>query len=252
MNKGDMSRNETPMKKLMLALIVAMVAAAASADATPIIIRSTGASAAETHSGVNGVTPGTTVPLTATHGLWYSPAGRTWVSFVDDYSPTPDGQSGCDGSEICNNDYVDFFHDFTLPTGLFTGVLNVLADDTADVWVNGTKVFNRAPETDPYSTCAASAIGCLSGTEATIDIGSYLKTDGSLNTFRFTVFQENGTGFGLNYQAEMNAAPPDSMMLLLDTSLVEPAAVPEPGSTMLLLGTSLVGLVAAARRRLRK
>jgi hypothetical protein len=38
MNKGDISRNETPMKKLMLALIVAAVPAVATADATTIII----------------------------------------------------------------------------------------------------------------------------------------------------------------------------------------------------------------------
>ena len=88
------------MKKVILAAAVAIALAATSANAGPIVIRSTGSSPAETNTGVNGAVSGgqQTVALSPAHGSWYSPAGRTWVSFVNNYSPTPGGQSACGGS----------------------------------------------------------------------------------------------------------------------------------------------------------
>ena len=222
------------MKRLVLVLLVVMAFGAATAAADPIYVRSTGASADEDNTGVNGSVSGgqATVALDPAHPSWYSPAGRTWVSFIDYYSPTPSGQSYCDDAwAICNNEYVDFFHDFMLPAGLFSGTLSVLADDTADVYVNGVKVWDRAADypTDLVSTCAGKPIGCLATTQAVIDIGGYLQA--GTNLFAFKVFQENGTGFGLNYEAEMNVS-----------------SVPEPGSGLLLLGMGLAGLRALRKR----
>jgi len=221
------------MKRLLFVLLVVTALGAATAAADPIYVRSTGASVDEYNTGVNGSVPSgqATVALNPAHPSWYSPAGRTWVSFINNYSPTPSGQSACGGAPICNNDYVDFFHEFVLPEGLFSGTLRVLADDTADVWVNGTKVFDRAADypTDTYPTCASDPIGCLATTQAIIDIGSFLKAGDNL--FAFKVFQENGTGFGLNYEAEMSVS-----------------SVPEPGSGLLLLGMGLAGLRAMRKR----
>jgi PEP-CTERM motif len=97
----------------------------------------------------------------------------------------------------------------TLPSFQF------IADDTTNVVVNGTEIF-PANFIGPYPVCAATAIGCLSSTEGTFttsQLGPYLK-DG-VNNIQFTVYQENGASFGLDYAGVINATVPEPTTLSL-------------------------------------
>jgi hypothetical protein len=172
------------------------------------------------------------------------PPSSKWISFTSDYTPTPGGGGngtdtlpGCKtGSnyDICNGDWVSFYHEFSLGSGGFAGsVLKVLADDTANVWINGHQLFTANPSLSAgdFDTCSDVVIGCLDPKTigvATTSFSSKLVAN-SVNVLVFQVFQRAGDGFGLNYSASI---------------------VPEPGFYgALALGLSGLYLVVRRRRQ---
>ena len=170
------------------------------------------------NTGVNGAVSGgeANMVLTPPHPAWAAAVNTSqWISFVNNYSPTPGGQDPCThsaGTPICNGDYVDFFATFTL-TGAasYSGILQVMADDTAGVWLNGVSLFPAVgPYTgsypDSYNTCADVAVGCELNTEGIASVTGSMLHDG-VNTLEFQVWQRDGTDFGLDYSMSLSSVP---------------------------------------------
>src|SRR5215510_10380783 len=140
-------------------------------------------------------------------------SGSSWISFAN-------------AGEVPNGTAVTFTDTFNL-SGLVTGAtLRVLADDTASVIVNGTTIF-AANLNGSYPICSSVPIGCLTNTEGVFTLAQlqpYLNV-GS-NTISFTVYQEAGDGYGLDYSGSFTTGT---------------TTVPEAG-TFLLVGCGLICL----------
>ena len=164
------------------------------------------------------------------NSVWAPPLpGSSWVSNANTGNILAPGFI-----VVPNGTAVTFTATFTLTGTVTSAILNVFADDTASVVVNGTQIF-PASFGHGFPECAAIPIGCITSTEgtfATSQLAPYLK-DG-VNNIQFTVYQVGSASFGLDYSGAINTVN----------------TVPEPG-TMLLLGTGLLGVAGAARRKLR-
>jgi hypothetical protein len=162
-------------------------------------------------------------------GAWGGPLGSsTWVSF-DNSQP---------GSNIVptNGDYVyeTTFSTTGLGTGL-TGSINILADDTVSVFLNGTGAANEIETATAVGTdghCSSGEPSCAGSTGTLVNLTGLVS---GTNTLYFVVEQTALDAEGLDFTGSVSGT----------------SAVPEP-STLLMLGTGLLGSAGALFRRMRK
>jgi len=157
-----------------------------------------------------------------------SGAAAKWISYTPDGQPTTLGGTGEGSGNISNLQYMDFFRPFNVSSAS-NFKLEVMADDRANTYLiklggGGVTQILTSPEL-PGQFCNSIPTSCTS-----LNQGNYSSVLASGNyALGFRVFQDNGTGFGLAYNATLSD-------------------VPEPGSYAL-ISMGLGGLLIALKRR---
>jgi hypothetical protein len=167
----------------------------------------------------------------APNPLWAKAiTGSSWVSNTQSGNP-----SGAGYVSPANGTVVSFLDTFTINGTPTSGSIQVFADDTAAVFLNGVNLTPLAATVgNTYSTCSNFTIGCTPATMATVNLASQLHS--GVNILSFSVEQLAGVSFGLDYSGAVSYTPSTT-------------ATPEPG-TFALLGLPLmvIGLVGRKRK----
>jgi hypothetical protein len=153
----------------------------------------------------------------APNGVWAAPTGAsTWVGYAANAGP---------GGTDPGYGYYQFTTEFTAAGGSYNGSIALLADDTAEVLLNGAVIVPfGALGSDGH--CSDSADSCLAADVINLT-GVTLLTGTDANTYTFIVEQAGIVGSG---------GDPSGLDF---TSSFTSAVAPEPG-TLLLLGTGML------------
>lgn len=234
-------------KYLTLSTLAAvLVTSATYLSATPITFASESGPGGTQYAGGNGFAAGNTFNVTpAGTTVWAAPiAGSQWVS--------PDANSGPDGGENGTTEPFDpngsytYTETFTIDTTMVyaaSTILEVLADDTTDVKLDGVQIVDFG-DIPPDTHCAGGQPNCV--TPYSLTTAQQLAFLAILNvstnptqTVTFDVLQTGSSYQGLDFAGGF-----------VSTGL-RAAPIPEP-STLLLFGTGLAAAAGTMFRRMRR
>jgi hypothetical protein len=153
---------------------------------------------------------GATVDISSNPAWASALPGSNWISFTNTGNP-----SDPTFYTVPNGTGVTFTQQFTLDGTVTGAVLNVMADDTTSVILNGHTIYAAALN-GSYPTCSSQPIGCLTNTAGYFtltNLAPYLNDNG-VNTLQFVVYQEAGSSYGLDYSGTITTPEPSSLGLL--------------------------------------
>jgi hypothetical protein len=174
--------------------------------------------------GVSGPATVLTTPVTPTWNGALS--GSAWVSYAQT-GPGNFAQTSPNGNYWFDETFT------TLANETYTGSVNVQADDTVVVFLNGHQE-NTPTNPGSFTHCSNGVPTCMGPTLVTFNSADFII--GGLNTLEFQLIQGGVQQLGLDYSGSATGVPN--------------AVTPEPGS-LILLGTGLLGSAGALFRRRR-
>jgi hypothetical protein len=224
-----------------------------SARASIIYVNSDlGSDGTDEFNTVNGGPDNSDVAISASPAWAPSGMGYEWVSYAATGCNTfvaltgvctpgvfnPPASTGPITLPTPSTPTASFFNIFDLPAlpegEIYTGTLDVWADDTARVTLDGITLMDANPA--PGGNCAAGAVGCLPSTVGVFNITSELAV--GENVLELDAYQFLGASpFGVMYTATITETPADS-------------PTPEPASYVLMgLGLLVIGILIPRARR---